>query len=123
MITVVSGAARRPHVPRSKELRILFNAIGIDTSRAKDDGALSALSFFKNKHGPPLRRDCLLPGAEDEDFAEEGAEACETEGEFEEDHPVELTAPRSMLHEEPCQPTNRGNYGASKAIYVPYLTG
>lgn len=44
MVTVVAGAARRPHIPRSKELRVLFKAIGIELSEPSKDGDGGALS-------------------------------------------------------------------------------
>lgn len=46
LVTVLAGAARRPHVPRSPEMRTLFRAIGIDVpenvATEEDAGSLAA---------------------------------------------------------------------------------
>ena len=46
LVTVLAGAARRPHVPRCPEMRTLFRAIGIDVpenlAKEEDAGSLAA---------------------------------------------------------------------------------
>ena len=50
LVTVLAGAARRPHRPRSPEMRTLFRAIGIDVPEnvaiAEHDGSLAASPHF-----------------------------------------------------------------------------
>ena len=50
LVTVLAGAARRPHVPRCPEMRTLFRAIGIDVpenlAKEEDAGSLAASRHF-----------------------------------------------------------------------------
>ena len=53
LVTIISQAAKRPHVPRSKEFRLLFRAIGIDVPETEAgisaalDGHLAYQHHFK----------------------------------------------------------------------------
>lgn len=47
-MTVISQAAKRPHVPRSKEFRILFRAIGIEVPHDADGAGISFALVLDN---------------------------------------------------------------------------
>ena len=47
LISILAAAARRPHIPRSREMRMLFKAIGITVPEPTEEGSLVAR--FLNK--------------------------------------------------------------------------
>ena len=46
LITLLKAAARRPHTPRSPEMRHLFRAIGIDVPDQPQEGSLAKSFLF-----------------------------------------------------------------------------
>lgn len=49
LVTTVAGAARRPHIPRSNQMKGLFKLIGIEFPET-DDGALDLTLMFLATH-------------------------------------------------------------------------
>ena len=45
LISLLASAARRPHTPRSREMRILFKAIGIPVPEPTEQGSLVAMCY------------------------------------------------------------------------------
>ena len=104
LITVLAGAARRPHTPRSPEMRALFRAIGIDVPEpAVANGSLVATYLQHwNSIAPQLKKKKNInpnldfenrPWGTDDDADDQEVqdEAAESEDEFMEDPIVDET--------------------------------